>query len=48
VAIKFHLLVEIERAVAVGSSALMLPVKPFWFFGNMGKSGGEVLSHLPA
>src|SRR4030095_15736564 len=34
-------------APAVGSSALLLPAKPFWFFDSMGPTGGECYPHSP-
>ena len=46
--VNVHVPVKTEGAVAVGSSALILPSKPFGFFSNIGKSGGEVYSHSPA
>jgi hypothetical protein len=45
--IEFHVSVKTEGAVAVRCSDLILPVKPFWFFDNMGNRAGSVTA-LPA
>jgi hypothetical protein len=36
------------RVAPVACSDLILPVKPFWFFGNMGNRAGKCNEHFPA